>query len=374
VKIAVIKETRPGERRVALSPQVAQQLIKLGYSCSVESQAGYASNFSDKMYQDAGCTMGAKSDLMAAADIVVKVNAFTAEEIMAMKSGAVCISYLYHLFNPELIQQLAQAGVSAFSMDAMPRISRAQNMDALSSQNNLAGYKAVILGANNLGKIFPLMMTAAGTVTPARVVIFGAGVAGLQAIATAKRLGAIVEVTDVRPETKEQVESLGGKFIEVKSEEEVKVEGGYAKEVSADYLQKQKEAVNKSLAQADLVITTALVAGKKAPVLISEEQVKLMNLGSVIVDMAVEQGGNCALSEPDQTVVKHGVSIVGQTNLPSTLPQNASELYAKNVFNFLTHLSDAKGMKWELEEEITKGTLITHQGKIIHPSLQTASA
>ena len=370
LNIAVIKESKPGEKRVALTPTVAQQFIKKGYTCSVETMAGYASNFSDEMYTNAGCNISSqKSELIANADVLVKVNAPTDDEINCMKSGAILISYIYHLFSPELVKKLADKGVSAFSMDAMPRISRAQNMDALSSQNNLAGYKAVILGADTLGKIFPLMMTAAGTLTPSRVVIFGAGVAGLQAIATAKRLGAIVEVTDVRPETKEQVESLGGKFIEVKSTEEVKVVGGYAKEVSADYLLKQKEAVNKSLAQADLVITTALVAGKKAPVLISEEQVQLMKLGSVIVDMAVEQGGNCALSEPDKVVVKHGVTIVGQTNLPSTLPQNASELYSKNVFNFLTHLSTSEKMNWEMEEEITKGTLITHQGKVIHPSL-----
>lgn len=370
LNIAVIKESKQGEKRVALSPTVAQQFIKKGYTISVESMAGYASNFDDESYTKAGCSiMTDKAALISGGDIVIKVNAPTPEEIGMMKSGAVCISYMYHAFNPELVKSFTDKGVSAFSMDAMPRISRAQNMDALSSQNNLAGYKAVILGADTLGKIFPLMMTAAGTLTPSRVVIFGAGVAGLQAIATAKRLGAVVEVTDVRPETKEQVESLGGKFIEVKTEEQVKVEGGYAKEVSAEYLLKQKEAVNKSLALADLVITTALVAGKKAPVLISEEQVKLMKLGSVIVDMAVEQGGNCALSEPDKVVVKHGVTIVGQTNLPSTLPQNASELYSKNVFNFLTHLSTSEKMNWELEEEITKGTLITHQGKVIHPSL-----
>jgi NAD(P) transhydrogenase subunit alpha len=208
-------------------------------------------------------------------------------------------------------------------------------------------------------------MTAAGTVTPARVLIYGAGVAGLQAIATAKRLGAVVEVTDVRPETKEQVESLGGKYIEVKSEEAAKVEGGYAKEVSADYLAKQKEAVNKSLFMADLVITTALVMGKKAPVLITEEQVKQMKLGSVIVDMAVEQGGNCELSEVDKTVIKHGVQIIGIANLPATLPQNASELYAKNIQNLLNHLATKDAFKWELEEEITKGTLICHEGKIL---------
>lgn len=375
MNIAVLKESRSGEKRVALSPTVAGQFIKKGYSVSVEGNAGYDSNFSDDQYTAVGCTIASdRNQLISQADIVVKVNAPTDDEIGKMKKGAALISYVYHLFNPELIKKLADQGVSTFSMDAMPRISRAQNMDALSSQNNLAGYKAVILGADTLGKIFPLMMTAAGTVTPARVVIFGAGVAGLQAIATAKRLGAVVEVTDVRPETKEQVESLGGKFIEVKTEEQVKVEGGYAKEVSAEYLQKQKEAVNKSLSQADLVITTALVAGKKAPVLISEEQVKLMKLGAVIVDMAVEQGGNCALSEPDATVVKHGVTIVGKTNLPSTLPQNASELYAKNIFNFLTHLSAAEKFNWELEEDITKGTLITHEGKIVHPSLLSANA
>lgn len=373
MKIVVLKESRDNEKRVALTPTVASQFIKQGFTCWVETGAGYSSNFDDESYKTAGCNIGSKQDLLAQADIVIKVNAPTTAEIAAMKSGTILISYIYHHFNPELVRALANAGISAFSMDAMPRISRAQSMDALSSQNNLAGYKAVILGADAMGKIFPLMMTAAGTITPARVLIFGAGVAGLQAVATAKRLGAIVEVTDVRPETKEQVESLGGKFIEVKGEG-VKVEGGYAKEVSADYLAKQKEAVNKSLAQADLVITTALVAGKKAPILITEEQVKLMKLGSVIVDMAVEQGGNCALSELDKTVVKNGVTLIGQSNLPSTLAQNASELYSKNIYNFLTHLATKEGMKWEMEEEITVGTLVTHQQKIVHPSLQTATA
>jgi NAD(P) transhydrogenase subunit alpha len=311
-----------------------------------------------------GCLIATdKANALAEADIVVKVNAPDASEMAAMKDGAVLISYLYAAFNPDLVQQLNEKKISAFGMDAIPRISRAQNMDALSSQANLAGYKAVVLGAANMGKIFPLLMTAAGTVTPARVLIYGAGVAGLQAVATAKRLGAIVEVSDVRPETKEQVESLGGKFIEVKSEEAAKVEGGYAKEVSADYLAKQKEAVNKSLFMADLVITTALVMGKKAPVLITEEQVKQMKLGSVIVDMAVEQGGNCELSEVDKTVIKHGVQIIGIANLPATLPQNASELYAKNIQNLLNHLATKDAFKWELEEEITKGTLICHEGK-----------
>ena len=374
MKIAVLKESKTGEKRVAITPAVAQQFIKQGFTCSIEQDAGYASNFSDQAYTQVGCIIVSdKTSLLKEADIVMKVNAPTDNELSAMKNGSALISFLYHLHNTELIKKLASQGISSFSMDAIPRISRAQSMDALSSQSNLAGYKTVIIGANALGKIFPLMMTAAGTITPSRVLIYGAGVAGLQAVATAKRLGAIVEVTDVRPETKEQVESLGGKFIEVKGAEAAKIEGGYAKEVSADYLQKQKEAVDKSLFQADLVITTALVMGKKAPTLITAEQVSKMKLGSVIVDMAVEQGGNCELSELDKTVNKHGVTIIGQSNLPSTLPQNASELYAKNIQNLMTHLATKDGFKWELEEEITKGTLITHQGKIIHPSLnQTA--
>jgi len=251
-------------------------------------------------------------------------------------------------------------------MDAVPRISRAQKMDALSSQSNLAGYKAVIMGANALGKIFPLMMTAAGSITPAKVLIFGAGVAGLQAIATARRLGAVVECTDVRAETKEQVESLGGRFLMVQGGDEVKTEGGYAKEVSAQYLQKQKELVAKHVADADIVITTALVMGKKAPVLVSQDMVKTMKSGSVIVDMAVESGGNCELSQLDRIVDVNGVKIIGQSNIPSLLPVNASELYSRNIVALLTHLAVKEGFKWEMEEEVTKGSLITHQGELVH--------
>ncbi len=365
MKISVLKETREGENRVALTPGVCTQLIKQGYECFVESNAGYNSNFDDNAYTKVGCKVVSKSEALAEAVIIAKVNAPTDEEINQMQAGTSCISFLYANNNPELIQKLADKNITAISMDAIPRISRAQNMDALSSQANLGGYKSVILGASQLGKIFPLLMTSAGTITPSRVLIYGAGVAGLQAIATAKRLGAIVECTDVRPETKEQIESLGGKFIEVKDAEAAKVEGGYAKEVSADYLLKQKEAVNKSLFQADLVITTALVMGKKAPVLITEEQVKQMKLGAVIVDMAVEQGGNCELSELNKTVTKNGVTIIGQSNLPSTLPQNASELYAKNIQNLLTHLATKDGFKYEMEEEITKGTFITKDGKVL---------
>ena len=239
-------------------------------------------------------------------------------------------------------------------------------MDALSSQANLAGYKAVLLGANYLGKMFPLLMTASGTITPARVLIFGAGVAGLQAIATAKRLGAVVECTDVRPETKEQVESLGGRFLTVDGAEGVKIEGGYAKEVSAEYLEKQQQLIREKIKEADLVITTALVMGKKSPILVTEEMVKSMKAGSVIVDMAVEAGGNCAISEKNATVVKHGVTLVGESNLPSLLPVNASQLYATNISTLALHLAGKEGLSLDLEEEITKGVLITHEGELVH--------
>lgn len=370
MNIAIVKETRTNENRVALTPAIATQLIKLGYSIAVEHNAGYNSNFSDAMYIESGCTIGSKKEILSDCDIFIKVNIPEDEEISLLKPGTTTISYLYATINTGIVELLKNAQITAFSMDAMPRISRAQNMDALSSQGNLAGYKSVILGANYLTKIFPLLMTSAGTITPAKVLVYGAGVAGLQAIATAKRLGAIVECTDVRPETKEQVESLGGKFIEVKSAETAKVEGGYAKEVSSDYLNKQKEAVNKSLFQADLVITTALIMGRKAPVLITKEQVKQMKPGSVIVDIAAEQGGNCELTQPDKVINVNGVTIVGTTNLPSLLAQNASELYAKNVQNFLNHLATPKGFKLELEEEITKSTLITHKGNILQSTVQ----
>ena len=365
MKIVVLKENRPEEKRVAITPTVAKQLITKGFELIIESGAGEHSSFQDKTYLDCGVQVATeKNTLFQSADIFIKINPFSTEEIKQLKPGSITLSLMYHRISPEMVQDLANAGVSSFSMDAIPRISRAQSMDVLSSQSNLAGYKAVILGANEMTKMFPLMMTAAGTITPSKVLIFGIGVAGLQAIATAKRLGAVVEATDVRPETKEQAESLGAKFITVESQG-AKAEGGYATEVTEEYLTKQKEAVNKSLFQADLIITTALVMGRKAPILITEEQVKKMKYGSVIVDMAVEQGGNCELSELGKVVTKYGVKIVGVANLPSTLATNASELYAKNVFNLLTHLTDKEGFKWDLEEEITKGTLIVHQGKIL---------
>lgn len=366
MKVAVVKETRQGENRVALTPAVIKQLTGAGLECLVEAGAGERSVFFDAAYRAAGAqVIGGRQELLGMADVLLKVNAPTVDEIEALREGAIVISFLYAYTVPEVVDAMLHKRISAVAMDAVPRISRAQKMDALSSQANLAGYKAVITGADALGKIFPLMMTAAGTITPAKVLIFGAGVAGLQAIATAKRLGAVVEVTDVRPETKEQVQSLGGKFLEVKAEGVTTV-GGYAAAVSKEYLQKQKELVSKHVAEADLVITTALVIGKKAPVLVTEEMVRAMKPGSVIVDMAVESGGNCEVSEYGKTVVKHDVVIIGEANLPSLVSVNASELYAKNISSLLLHLADKNGFKWELSEEITQGSLITHQGELVH--------
>ncbi len=365
MKIGIPKETKAYEKRVAITPDVIKSLKKNGFDCLIEAGAGENSFYSDEAYQQAGAEIATQSAVYQS-DIVLKVNAPNLEEVKLLKDGSVLISYLYAYTVPALVETLNNKNISSFSMDAVPRISRAQPMDALSSQANLAGYKAVILGANSLGKIFPLMMTAAGTIKPSKVLIFGAGVAGLQAVATAKRLGSVVEVSDVRPETKEQVESLGGKFLQVEGMDANKSEGGYAKEVSAEFLQKQQQLIKDKIKDADLVITTALVIGKKAPVLVTEEMVKSMKTGSVIVDMAVESGGNCELSEFNKTVIKNGVTIIGESNLPSLLPTNASQLYAVNISTLLNHLATKDGFKWEMEEDITKGCLITHKGELVH--------
>ncbi len=360
--VSVPKETKLKENRVALSPNVVKEIINKGYKVQVEKGAGLASFFSDDAYSQAGASLVDRSEIYKSADIVLKVNAPLPSEIAEMRKGAILISFMWAATNPDLVDACKKAGINAFSMDAVPRISRAQKMDALSSQANLAGYKAVLMCANQIGKIFPMMTTAAGTIRPCKVVIFGAGVAGLQAIATAKRLGAIVEVSDIRPETKEQVESLGGRFIQVEGDSSIAISGGYVKEVSAEFLQKQRELVSKHVSEADVVITTALIPGKKAPVLVTKDMVASMKFGSVILDMAVEQGGNVEGSVLNETVQQNGVSIIGESNIPSLLPMNASDLYAKNIQALLYHLSDANGFKWEMEEEITKGSLIVHSG------------
>jgi NAD(P) transhydrogenase subunit alpha len=363
MKIGILKETQKGERRVSISPTISKQLIDKGFEVIVEEDAGISSSFKNSDYTNVGAVVEKRGVVYKEANILVKINPFTEEDLKLVDKSHILMSQLFHKSNPELIKAIAEKGATAFSMDAMPRISRAQDMDVLSSQSNLAGYKAVILGAYEMTKIFPLMMTAAGTITPSRVLIYGVGVAGLQAIATAKRLGAVVEATDIRLETKEQTESLGAKFITVDNKGE-ESEGGYAKAASEDYARRQKEAVNKSLFQADLVITTAMVPGRKSPILITEEQVKQMKNGAVIIDLAAAQGGNCELSVMDKTIIKDGVKIIGTTISPESVSTNASDLYAKNMYNFIMHLTDETNFKWELEEEITDQTLIVKDGTI----------
>ena len=363
MKIGILKETHDGERRVAITPAIAEKLIAAGFEVLAEEGAGENSSFTDSDYTGANVAIEKRAVIFHEAQILLKINPFDEEDLKLVDEGQVLISKLYHKSDPGLIKAIAARGATAFSMDAIPRISRAQDMDVLSSQNNLAGYKAVILGAFEMTKIFPLMMTSAGTIAPSRVLIFGVGVAGLQAIATAKRLGAVVEATDIRSETKEQAESLGAKFILVDNAGE-ESEGGYAKEASEDYVQRQKEAVEKSLFQADLVITTANIPGRKAPVLITEEQVSKMKNGAVIIDLAAAQGGNCEISEINKTVVKNGVKVIGTSIDPKSVSTNASDLYAKNIYNYIMHLTEGTKFKWDLEEEITDETLIVMDGTI----------
>ena len=363
MKIGVLKETVKGEKRVSITPKIAEQLIKKGFEILIEEDAGSSSKYKNRYYSEIGARVTRKADVFKNADVLIKINPFDNSELEQLKDGQVIIAQLFHKSHPNDMKIIADKGATALSMDAMPRISRAQDMDVLSSQSNLAGYKAVIKGAYEMTKIFPLMMTAAGTITPSKVLIYGVGVAGLQAIATAKRLGAVVEATDIRLETKEQTESLGAKFITVENHGE-ESEGGYAKEASTDYAQKQRDAVNKSLFSADLVITTAMVPGRRSPILIKEEQVKNMKNGAVIIDLAAAQGGNCELSKMNKTVIKYGVKIVGSTIAPESVSTNASDLYAKNIYNYLLHLTDGNEFLWDLDDEITDETLIVYNGKI----------
>ena len=361
MRLGILKEVQKGENRVSLSPFITKKLVDKGFEILVEKGAGSNSLYKDSDYEASGATITSRKEVFDLAQVLIKINPFDKEDLKLIHKRHILMSQMYHKSSPELIKEISKKGATAFSMDAMPRISRAQDMDVLSSQNNLAGYKAVILGAYKMTKIFPLMMTAAGTITPSKVLVYGVGVAGLQAIATAKRLGAVVEATDIRSETKEQTESLGAKFISVENNNE-ESEGGYAKEASDDYVRRQKEAVNASLFQADLVITTANIPGRKAPTLITEEQVKQMKNGAVIIDIAADQGGNCELSKLDETVIINGVKVVGTSVSLLSVSTNASELYAKNIYNFIIHLTEDLNFRWDLEEEITNETLIIQDG------------
>ena len=375
MKIAIPKERRDNEPRVAASPDVVKKLIGLGFQVVVERGAGAGASFTDKAFEDVGASIAATADAAyKAADVVFKIQAPLDGEIAAMKKGTILIASLGALTSPKDVEACAKAGLAAFAMELMPRISRAQSMDILSSQSNLAGYKAVIEAASNFSRAFPMMMTAAGTVPPAKVFVMGVGVAGLQAIATAKRLGAVVTATDVRPATKEQVASLGGKFLEVdpEAEKEAETAGGYAKEMSDDYKKKQAAKVREHIKSQDIVITTALIPGRKAPVLVTEEMVADMKPGAVIVDLAAEAGGNCALTKRGEVVVsKNGVKILGPANLAGQLAQDASALFAKNILNFITPFvkKDTKELAIDWQDELVRGTLVTRDGKVVHPML-----
>src|SRR5918992_5943739 len=362
MKVGVAKETAAGERRVALVPDTVGKLSEAGVQVLVEEGAGDAAAFPDAGYESAGASMVA--DVFAEADLVAKVQRPSDEEVARLREGSALVAFLQPLVDPEVVRALAARRVTAFSMDSIPRITRAQPMDALSSQSTVAGYKAALIASTALGKFFPMLTTAAGTIPPARVLVLGAGVAGLQAIATARRLGAVVSAFDVRPVVKEQVESLGASFLELDVEGAEGL-GGYAVALAEDAEARERELIGRHVQESDAVISTALIPGKPAPLLITDEAVRGMRPGSVIVDLAVEAGGNCAVSEPGATVVRDGVTVIGETNLPSTMPVHASQMYSRNVLAFLTHLLRDGELVVDLEDEITRETCVSHDGRVM---------
>jgi proton-translocating NAD(P)+ transhydrogenase subunit alpha len=378
MKLAIPKERMADEPRVAASAETVKKLSGLGFDVVIEAGAGVGAHIGDDVFTEAGATIVSSSaDALKDADVVFAVRGLDDEQLGCLKKGAVLAAILNPYGDKERVQKYADAGIVAVAMEFMPRITRAQSMDVLSSQSNLAGYKAVLDAAAEFSRAMPMMMTAAGTVAPARVFVFGAGVAGLQAIATAKRLGAIVSATDVRRAAGEQIESLGGTFIMVESDDEDgETAAGYAKEMSDDYKRRQAELVAEHIKKQDIVITTALIPGRAAPVLVSEDMVKTMKPGSIIVDLAVEQGGNCPLSKPGEIVEAHGVKIIGHKNVAGRLSVDASSLYAKNLLNFITPQVDAeaKALKLDWEDETVTGTALTRDGAIIHPALTGENA
>jgi len=376
--VGVPREIFPGERRVAVVPGVVPTLAKAGLEVVVEAGAGVEAGYSDADYESKGAKIVAsRGDVFAGADIVVQVLCYGSNDrtgradLPLMKRGQTMIGFLRPLGELATLEEIAATGVTSFSIELMPRITRAQNMDALSSMATICGYKAVLIGADKLPKLFPMLTTAAGTITPSRVLVIGAGVAGLQAIATARRLGAVVSAYDLRPVVKEQVQSLGGRFVELPIEAaDAQDAGGYAKAQDESFYQKQRELLGKVVAESDVVITTAVVPGKKSPILVTKEMVAGMTLGSVIVDLAAERGGNCELTRAEETIVAHGVTIVGAINLASSVPYHASQMYGKNLTNFLLHLVKDGKLQLNLEDEITRSTLVTQGGEIVNPRIR----
>ena len=376
MKVAVPRERAPGERRVALTPDAVAALVKGGTEVLVETGAGEGAFHADAAFEQAGARIATGPDAVySGADVVLKVQKPASDEVEQMREGSVLISFLQALTSPDLVRTLAAGRITSFGMEGIPRISRAQKMDALSSQANIAGYKAVLIAAESLPKFFPMLMTAAGTVFAARVLVIGAGVAGLQAIATARRLGAQVWGYDVRPVVKEQVESLGAKFLQFElGVSDAEDKGGYAKALSADAARRQQEMLGEKTKDFDVVITTALVPGRPAPRLVTADTVAGMRPGSVIVDLAAEAGGNCELTEPDQVVVRHGVTIHGPTNLPSTTPVHASQLYARNVTELLRELVKDGALAIDLGDEVVRGACITHAGEVVNDAVKATLA
>jgi H+-translocating NAD(P) transhydrogenase subunit alpha len=362
MKVGVPKETASGERRVALIPDSVRRLAEANVDVLVEKGAGEEAAALDSAYEEAGAAI--VGDVYGDADLVAKVQRPSEHEIGRLREGQTLVALLQPLTSPELVRALAEKRVTAFSMDSIPRITRAQSMDALSSQSTVAGYKAVVLAASHLGKFFPMLTTAAGTIAPARVLVLGAGVAGLQAIATARRLGAVVSAFDVRPVVKEQVESLGATFLELDVEGAEGV-GGYAVALAEDQHEREQELIARHVAESDAVITTALIPGRPAPLLVTAEAVRAMRRGSVVVDVAAEAGGNAEPTEPGQTVVKDGVTVVGETNLAATMPIHASQMYSRNVYTFLDHLIDDARLTLDFDDEITRETCVTHEGRVL---------
>ena len=375
MQIGVPKEIAAGERRVALVPEVVRKLSGRGSEVLVQLGAGAGALIPDSQFEGAGARLTDSVEAVYQADVVVKVIAPNAEETAMLRSDGVLIGFLAPLTNGEGIQAIARTGVTSFALEAVPRISRAQSMDALSSQANIAGYRAVLIGAQELGRFFPMLMTAAGTIRPATVLVLGAGVAGLQAIATARRLGAVVQGFDVRAAVKEQVESLGAHFLEFDLGGDLEGVGGYAKELTAEQQTRQQELMAEAIGKVDVVITTALVPGRRAPILVTEEAVEKMKPGSVIVDLAGEAGGNCELSVPGETVVRHDVKILAPLNVPSTLAEHASQLYARNIEALLgLMISDEGELQLDFEDEVIAGACITRDGEIVHEGAKAAAA
>ena len=373
MKIGVPTETAADERRVALVPEVVRKLTGQGVEVLVERGAGAGALLPDAVFEEAGATMVADTGGVFGCDVCVKVSAPSAEETALLKSDSVLIGFLQPLTNGDGIRALAGAGITSFAMEAIPRITRAQSMDALSSQANIGGYRAALIGAQELGRFFPMLMTAAGTIRPATVLVLGAGVAGLQAIATARRLGAVVQGFDVRAAVKEQIESLGAKFLEFDLGGDLEGEGGYAKELTPEQQARQQELMAEAIGKCDVVITTAAVPGRRAPILVTEEAVKLMKPGSVIVDLAAETGGNCELTEPGESIVRHDVKILGPRNVPSTMAEHASQLYARNILALLDLMIEEGALKLDFDDEVIAGACITRGGEIVHEGAKAAA-